>query len=367
MKKRATLLLLSLLLSFVSLAQESDSTQRLSISGYIDVYFAAFSDSLGPNALQKYNTVSPRDRRFGVNVAQLGLHYFHEKVRGNLIVHYGDIMEATWDETFRFLQEANVGLRLAERLWLDAGFFATHIGTESFLPKNNLTSSTALATYNEPFFQSGARLAYTTPDERFYGEFWVLSGYNLFLDTNKAKSLGVLLRYALSEKVNITYANLVGRESPDGVEPQQYLNYHNLYLTTEGKKWQLVAGADWGWQSNSSLSDPEGTAFIYNALLTLRHNWSEAFSTTLRGEVFSDENGFISGTFPTQTGAEEGLQTWGLTFGTEYRPKDKTYFRIEGRYLQTPDRLPIFYDGNPTNERWEFSATLGLIFDQGIR
>jgi hypothetical protein len=358
---------LLLLLSFVSLGlyAQKDSTQNLSISAYTDVYFANFTDERAPNALQEVTTVSPRDERFGLNIAQIGAHYRSDKVRGNIIIHYGDIAEATWSEEFRAVQEANMGIHLANDWWLDAGFFATHIGTESFLPKNNFTSSTAVATYNEPFFQSGARLAYEG-SERLDFAFWVVSGYNFFLDVNDAKSVGIAVSYEVSDALSLTYTNLFGRESLDGVEPAQFRTYHNLYANWQpAEAWYLTLGGDLGTQTNSDLDNPTEMAVMFNALATLRYQFLPQYAITARGEIFQDPSGFISGVYPTTGFGINGLELYGLTLSAEYRPMEQAYLRLEGRYLQTADQLEIFNNGDPTSQRLEMMVTMGWEIERG--
>jgi hypothetical protein len=134
-------------------AQQSDSLV-LSLSAYADAYYARFNDERGLNALQQYTTVSPRDNVIGLNIGAIGLHLKGENFRVNTVFHAGDIPAAIWSTDFPVVQAANAGIKLADGLWLDGGFFATHLGTESFLPKENLLSSTAVATYNEPFYQA---------------------------------------------------------------------------------------------------------------------------------------------------------------------------------------------------------------------
>ncbi|WKN43126.1 outer membrane beta-barrel protein [Tunicatimonas pelagia] len=361
------LMLGATLLSWNALAQ--DSTQiapQVTLSGYTDVYYATFSDESPTEALQPYTTVSPRSDHFGLNVAQLSVNYQAERVRGTVTLHYGDIAQATWSETFSMVQEANMGIMLFEDWWLDAGFFATHIGTESFLPKNNLLSSTAVATFNEPFFQSGARVSYEGSED-FSAQFHVVSGYNFFLDVNDAKSVGVLLSYHLSEEWALTYTNLLGRESLDDVTPSQLRFYHNLYLNGSlGDKLQLIIGGDLGTQTNSQLDNSDATALMYNALGTIRYQFTSAWSVTARGEIFSDPEGFISGTLPTEAGREEGLQLTGLTLGAEYRPTDYSYVRIEGRSLVTDNSLVLF-DQGANDVRYEWMVTTGFYFDHIIR
>ncbi|MEM6841403.1 MAG: outer membrane beta-barrel protein [Bacteroidota bacterium] len=361
------LMLGTTLLSIDSSAQDTTRiVPQITLSGYTDVYYATFSDESPTEALQPYTTVSPRSDRFGLNVAQLSVNYQAEWVRGTVTLHYGDIAQATWSETFNMVQEANLGFMLFKDWWLDGGFFATHIGTESFLPKNNYLSSTAVATFNEPFFQSGARLSYEGSED-FSAQLHVVSGYNFFLDVNDAKSVGVLLSYNLTEQWSLTYTNLLGRESLDDVSPSQLRFYHNLYLNGSfNEKLLLTVGSDLGTQTNSQLNDGNATALIYNALASIRYQFTPTWSVTARGEIFSDPEGFISGTLPTESGREEGLQLTGLTLGAEYLPTDNSYVRIEGRNLTTDDELTLF-DQGADDVRYEWMVTMGFYFDHVIR
>lgn len=374
---------LALLITPVALAQDptesteavedstlAEKTPTLTLSGYVDTYYGWFSDEVGRNQLQQYTTVSPRSQQFGLNVAQIGTAYASEKLRGNFILSYGDIAIATWSKEFPFIQEANLGVKLANNLWLDAGFFATHIGTESFLPKNNMLSSTAVATYNEPFYQAGARLSYEGI-KNLDAQLWVINGYNYFLDFNDAKSVGLYLSYAFNDNLSLTYTNLFGDEAPDEANFTQFRTYQNLYLNAQFNKLYLTLGGDYGTQSNTAFtpSEEEGEAAematMYNALATLRYQFSPQFSVTGRGEVFQDVWGFISGTLPTMGSRDEGLQLVGLTLGTEFRPVENAYLRLESRYLNASDQLQIFSDaGKLSDQRWEILATMGFTFDK---
>ncbi len=362
-------LYLSVLLLFplYALAQTegTDSLPTLRLSGYADVYFAHFTNETAPNELQPYTTAANRNNRFSLNVAQIGAHYRSEKVRGNIIIHYGDIMEATWSTTFRAVQEANIGVNLGDDWWVDAGFFATHIGTESFLPKNNLLASTAVATFNEPFYQSGVKLSYGGFSELDF-EFWVSSGYNGFLDNNDAKSVGILLSYHLNEHTRLTYTNIFGRESADDADLEQFRTYHNLYLNARPAEFlEIIAGGDFGTQSNSDINNPNQTAIIFNALATVRYYFRDDFSATFRGEIFQDPEGFISGTFFGNNGLRQGLQLGGFTLGAEYPPIPNAYARLETRYLVLDDNLDIFTSNEqPASTRLEILATLGFTFDK---
>ncbi len=357
---------LTILSGFLSSGEATaqEEPQTLTISAYTDVYYSYFTNETGANELQPFTTVSPRNKRFGLNVAQIGLGYDSKNVRGNITLHWGDIPKATWSQEFLNVQEANAGIRLAGDFWLDAGFFTTHIGTESFLPKNNFLSSTAVATYNEPFYQAGARLTYEGSED-FYAELWVLNGYNRFLDTNDAKSFGLLFQYNFSPVTSITYTNLLGNETISEADSKRFRSYHNLYLNTSfNNRIFLTVGGDYATQTNSRFPDLLGSAVLYNALATIRYQFTEKFSITGRGEIFKDEYGFITGLVPNRDNEFEGLDLWGATLGSEYRPAPNAYLRAEARYLNLQENLVLFLGDFSPYQRWEFMITMGYQLDK---
>lgn len=341
-------------------SQDKPKNHQIQISSYIDTYFASYNNDLTQEDLQEFITVGARNNTFGINVAQLGLSYMSKNLRSNIILHHGDIVKATWSDDFPNIQEANIGVLIAEDLWLDAGFFATHIGTESFLPKNNMLSSTAFKTFNEPFYQAGAKLSYSINKWDF--QLWVINGYNSFVDNNEAKSLGILMTYEFSDRLSITYTNLYGKESTDESDLDQNRFYQNLYLNYNWKdKLLCTIGFDLGMQTNSDLDNDDDNAMMYAGLATVRYKFNPRWSITGRAEIFRDENGFISGTYINEDAQETGVDLTGFTFGTEYVPLEGAYLRGEVRNASTQDDLKIFNKGNEfSNQRFEVLFTLGL-------
>lgn len=333
-----------------------------------------FSNDLNQQTFQPYTTAGARDNTFGVNVAQIGLHYTSNSIRGNFIYHDGGIPKATWSSNFNNLQEANAGFKLLNGLWLDMGFFATHTGTESFLPKENMLGQTSFITYNEPFYQAGAKLSYGAKNNWNF-ELWVVNGYNRHVDNNDAKSVGVLVNKEFSKNTSITYSNMYGRESDDSSAVDQYRFYNNIYLNHNWKdKIYLTAGFDLGTQTNTDLSNADKTALMYAGLLTVRYQFTPKYSVTARGEFSEDENGFINGLY--QTGfvgfslspVYEGISLYGITLGGEYKPNDNSYVRLDGRYLATGNNQDIFIEnGSVTNERLEVMITIGFFIDKAFK
>ncbi|MFT6947388.1 MAG: hypothetical protein ACJARP_001812 [Vicingaceae bacterium] len=358
----------------ISIQAQKKDTSQLKISAYVDSYMSSFSNDLNQQTFQPYTTAGARDNTFGVNVAQIGLHYTGNSIRGNFIYHDGDIPQATWSNNFNNLQEANAGFKLLDGLWLDMGFFATHIGTESFLPKENMLGQTSFITYNEPFYQAGAKLSYGAKNHWNF-ELWVANGYNRHVDNNDAKSVGVQVKKEFSKNTCITYSNMFGRESDDSSAVDQYRFYNNIYLNHNWKdKIYLTAGFDLGTQTNTDLSNADKTALMYAGLLTVRYQFTPKYSVTARGEFSEDENGFINGLY--QTGfvgfslipVYEGISLYGITLGGEYKPNDNSYVRLDGRYLATGNNQNIFIEnGSVTNERLEIMITIGFFIDKAFK
>jgi hypothetical protein len=344
----------------ITFGQENDEKKNeLSIGSYIDTYFSVMDTESNPADFQPFSAVGPRDNSFGVNIAQVNVNYQNDRVRSEVIFHMGDIPSATWSNDFPALQTANVGIKLKEGLWLDAGFFGTHLGTESFLPKNNMLSSITVLTFNEPFYQSGAKLSWDASDS-FYAELHVLNGYHSLVDNNDSKSVGILLSHSLSDNTSISYSNLYGNEADNGFTAQNRF-YQNIYVNQNwNDKVYLTAGFDFGIQSNSDLNTADESASLYGGLFTLRYQFNPQWSVTGRGEMMKDENGFLTGVYTDVNGEIKGLEIIGLTLGSEFKPNDGAYLRAEMRYLETPSEMKLFYDGSLTNSRVEFMVTLGL-------
>lgn len=352
---------LFLLFSFVVKAQDKST---LELKAYGDVYYGFYPDN-SFSGLQTYSTSSPRNS-IGLNNLQLGLHYTSKDIRSSMTLHHGDIAQATWDNTFDMVQEANVGVQLFTDWWLDAGLFRTHIGTESFLPKNNDLSIISIITYNEPFYQAGAKLAYEG-SEKFDLEFWIANGYNQFIDINTAKSLGLLFTYHISDMHSVTYTNLTGDETNNGVLPATDImrSYHNLYYNGNIKnKVKLTFGVDYGLQNNTEFTTDPSNFLAF--LGTVRFIITKKSALTVRYEYFDDPSGFIGGGYFLNPMEERfsGYTIQGITGGYEYAPSESSFIRIEGRFLDELNDAPNVFAGNSKPTRMEWMINMGTFFDK---
>lgn len=338
------------------IAEKEDTSlhHTIKIEGYVSSYYAHYSDENESVGFVQFPTMAPRNNQFGLNLAQVGLEYKSKLLRSNITLHYGDIPESVWPKTFNLIQEAHAGFRITKGLWLDAGFFRTHIGVESVQPRENVTSSMAVLTYYEPYYLSGAKLTYeVTP--KLSLQINVFDGYNEYLENNKNKALGFSALYEVNDDIAITYNFLTCDETPDNVKTKHQRYFNNLYATLVFNKFSLGLEANYGWQNNSLSTDTTKIAPFYSGLAVAKYQFIKKLAAYARGEYFSDYNRVLTGT------TNIGNYIKGTTVGFEYKLLKNSALSLEGRILES-DNL-IFKENNyNTNQRYEIIACLDVWF-----
>ena len=283
-------------------------------------------------------------------------------MRGTITLHYGDVPRSTWSSTFNFVQEANIGVRLCKNFWIDGGFFRTHVGTEGLFPKENITSSVAVPTYFEPYYEAGFRFNYS-PTDKLALYLYLLNGYNLYEDNNKHKSAGILATYSFNEHLTIGYDNYIGDDTPLGDTTDHLRFYNNAFINFEKNKLKIVGGVDFGIQQNSALTDPDKSASMVSGLLAARYMLTGMFDIYARAEIFDDPDGFLSGVIIDSKLKATGLKLWGGTVGVEWKPTGNSYIKVEARELIADSDQEIFYwDKNFRHTRMEAMLNLGVWF-----
>ncbi len=374
-KQTNKLILIALfIVSFVnvkSYSQTIDSTTKstkkidlsaIKISAYVDAYYGYYTDSVGVGNYQQFPSISSRSG-FGLNTAMISARYDGDKVRGIVTLHYGDIAKSAWSSTFNNIMEAHAGVRLHKNLWIDAGFFRTHVGAEGLHPSENFTSSVSITTFYEPYYESGIRLNYN-PNQKLAINLFVLNGYNIFEDNNEKKSFGMLVTYALGDKGSIGYNNYIGDDTPQAADSISHLRfYNNVFLNYTIKKLKIQLGLDYATQKNSHITYIKEKATMYSGLLGLKYQMKEKYAIYGRGEMFNDPEGFMSGVFTDKQSKLTGFKLWGATLGLEYKPAENAYIRLEGRQLQMDKDQKIFYsNGKSIASRSEILFNIGISF-----
>jgi hypothetical protein len=346
-----------------AISQTIDTLSTFSVTTYVDAYYAAYRDSVGPGNFQKFATVAARSNSISLNTAQISCIYNAENIRATAVFHYGDIAESTWPHPFNNIQEAHIGFKVYSKLWIDAGFFKTHFGTENFLPSDNITSSLAVASYYEPFFESGIRLNFD-PTSKLEINLFLLNGYNIFVDNNSKKSFGAGVTYVVNDHYSVGYTNYTGDDTPPGVAGNHLRIAQNAFVNYQRKKWKVQVGGDYYLQQNSDIATESKWAGMFSSLATAKYQFKPKYAVYGRGEVFQDPNGFVSQIITDKSGQQTGYKLFGITAGAEVKPTENSYVRLEGRWMQIGREQEIFYyNGMYYNSRYEIILNAGILFD----
>lgn len=352
-------------LSMTNLNIKAQSGSDFKISGYADTYYAYDNDKNG-TSLRQFSVISPVRDQFRINLAQVTGKYAYKNLRGTVTLQFGDVPRYNWpqapNEYLQYIQEANVGFRPVKNLWIDAGYFLTHVGAEGLLPVYNYLNTQALATYYEPIYQSGVRVSYDFSD-KVYGSLYLLNGYNVLADNNLNKSFGMQIGIKPVSNLEIIYNNIIGNEQPQG-SPGKTRFYNNLVVKyAPVKKLDFLLGADFATQQRSDLKDTANSASLLSGLLAVRYNFVPGFYVSARGEYHDDKNGILSGLFPSLNGESKGLKASGFAFALQFNPTDNSFIRTEARILKTDSELIIFTKGNTFSEtRTEITLGTGIVF-----
>lgn len=327
---------------------------HISVGGYISTYYAYYDDETMKGEFVQFPTICPRNNQFNLNMAMLSFEYKSQHLRSNLIFHYGDIPQSSWPAEFNLIQEANVGFRIYKKLWFDAGFFKTHVGIESFQPRENITSSMAILSFYEPYYLSGAKLTFEA-NSKLILQLNAFNGYNEYIDNNKDKMIGFSAVYRPIKNLAFTYNALTCDETPDNAPTKKRRLYNNFYTTLNLRKLQIGFEANYGLQKNSKLNDSTQTASMFSSLIVGKYQLHRNFSVYAREEYFSDPDKILSGD------NNIGKFIYGTTGGIEYHPFKNISMSLESRMLRS-DNL-IFKQGKVmTNQRLEFIACIDLWF-----
>lgn len=341
---------------------DEDGSGKLFLNGYVSAYYAYYSDSVPLGSYEKFPTVSPLGNTFSLNMVQLGAKYLSSYTRANFTFQYGDIPKSAWSPAYNNIQEANAGVKLFSKLWLDAGFFRTHIGLESIQPRENITSSIAVMTYYEPYFLSGAKLTYEV-SPKLHVQLNAFNSFSTFVETNKKKAVGLSGVYDPNSKLSLTLNTLWNDNAPLGSSVTKGRVYNDFYLTYRTEKLTVGYELNVGVQEHSKLSDSTQTALMYSSLLAAKYKILKRLYVYGRFDILSDPDEILTGPVYNDYNQLIGLKTQSYTGGVEWKPIESGYIRFETRYIQSAPGEPIFYLQNaPARIRYEYLASVGVWF-----
>ncbi len=220
-------------------------------------------------------------------------------------------------------------------------------------PYNPNFSRSWLFGFGQPFTTTGVRLSYTVND---YVSFSI-GGINSFngatQDTNRGKSVEALVALTPLDRVALTIYAFYGPEGALGASEVDRLLGGGILDIQATDKAEIVLEAYYANQANASTpnlpnatTNPAGTARWDGVAGYLIYDFTDRWGARIRGEVFEDSGGALTGTDQT---------IWETTFTLEHKPVPSLITRWEFRYDKS-DKAPFRFGTRSANHQ----ETLGF-------
>jgi Putative beta-barrel porin-2, OmpL-like. bbp2 len=272
-----------------------------------------------------------RHNEVSINIALLGARFANDRVRGTFAIQTGTYPDANYaaePQVFKHIYEAYAGVRLRERLWLDAGVFLSHIGLEGPISRDDLTLTRSILADNSPYYEAGAKLTYDTPNGHWTFVGLVLNGWQVIRDQNENMSTGWQVQWKPTDKWVVNSSSYAGEgpNQPDSVG-RQLRYFHNLYATYQPtEKLKVAASFDVGAQrrlSSARYDQWQAAAVLFNQRVGAK--------TAINGrlEYFRDPAHVL---IPrARLRPEAGFTIGAASLGFDYFPVPRCVVRLEGK------------------------------------
>ncbi len=329
----------------------------LHISGYLETYylhdFNNPNGSVRPSFTYSHNVTD----KPSINLALIKASLNNERMRANLALGSGTYMRANYalePQDLQKLFEANIGLKLADNLWIDAGVMPSHIGFESAIGLDNWTVTRSMLADNSPYFETGLRLSYTSNDGKWFTSGLLLNGWQRIQrpNGNTAPAIGHQLTYKPNSKITLNSSSYIGNDKSDKDRKMRY--FHNFYGQYQlNDQWDLITGFDIGAEQKERNSNRYNIWFT--PILITKYSYSDRLSFAARAEYYQDKDGVI-----VTTDTPNGFRTFSYSANVDWRLSNHFAIRAELRKFHSKDKI---FEDNDKFSNQSLTATTAAIFN----
>ena len=325
--------------------EEKKPDTALTFNGYAETYYSYDFNKPINNTKSPFIYSYNKNNEVSVNLAFVKGSYNTDTVRANLALAAGSYMNANYASEPGVLNnifESNVGLKLSNKnnLWIDAGVFSSHIGFESAVGKDNWTLTRSMGADNTPYYETGAKISYTSENDVWFVSALVLNGWQHIqrVEGNSSPSFGTQVTYKPSAKVTLNWSTFIGNDKPDNVKKMRYFN--DVYgIFQLNNQFAAILGFDIGAEQKSKDSSAMNT--WVNSTIILKYTPTAKTAIAIRAEYYDDKNGVI-----ISTGTPNGFKTRGFSTNFDYKVANNIVWRAEVRTLNSKDA--VFMKNNNT-------------------
>lgn len=313
----------------------------------VDLYYAQTLNKIDNNyhspLFQNYNTFG----QFAVNQVVLGFKVNSGRYSANLGLHAGNYLADAYyyePQILRYIRYADIGIALSKagNLWLNAGIFEAPYGLETSIPDENETLTYSIISADAPFYQTGARLAWSGW-KNWYIALWLLNGWGRIqmLPHNSLPSWNMSVTYTNSEKFQLGYNNFIGTDDPDVRRRMRYYQeMHGCFHPTS--KWSLSFMCAMGMQQKLKHAQ----AYYYYGGAEIISSYMLLPSLILAGrmEYFRDLHGIAITNSVLPLGGYAHI--YGPSVNLDYKLISHLKLRTEFKCLMSPNSVFKYSDAN---------------------
>ncbi len=300
------------------------------VHGAVDVYgdvnFNLPADH--DNWFYGVGTTGKNGNEFSVNFASIdiskapepvGFHLWLGAGTGPYVVHESEPAGsvggvAVWE----YVQAASVSARIpvGNGLIVEGGIMPSFIGFEGLASWTDWTYTRSYSAEFSPYYDCGVRVAYAFTDH-FSAQVRFLNGWQSIGDVNNAKSYGAQVAWTY-DRWSLTLNGYAGPDLPN--DDVDWRFFGDVVVTVAPwKSIQFALEMSGGTQQQPGLPNANWGAVALYA----RWDFLPKLAAVVRGEVYRDAYGLISGTQQTLTE---------FTGTLAYTPWPPLLLKLEGRY-----------------------------------
>ncbi|WP_316767637.1 porin [Pedobacter frigiditerrae] len=355
--KRILFTAMALATSIYSYAQEAP---KIKVSGYLETYYGYDFNEPANNNRPGFVYSHNRHNEVNLNLGFIKAAYDSGKIRANVALMAGTYTNANLAAepgVLKNIFEANAGIKLSENqnIWVDAGIFSSHIGFESAISKDCWVLTRNISSENTPYYESGAKFTYGSPEGQFTATVLYLNGWQRInrVDGNSKPAGGVQLTYKPTGKLTLNYSNYLGKEGVNAVAVTRF--YHNFYAIAQvTDEFGVTAGFDYATQQK--VKGQSAKSEIISPVMIAQYKFDPKFAVAARAEYYNDKDGvFIA------TGTPNGFKTMGYSLNLDYSPISNAVVRLEGKVYDSKDKV-FTRDLNLVNHNATLTASIAVSF-----
>lgn len=350
---KSILIIYSFLICSIYSRAQADSVKKISVSGYIETFFAYDfqkpANRLRPDFFYNHS----QHNNPNINLGFIKAAYASKNFRFNSAAMLGTYPRynlaaepIVWNRIF----ELNVGIKMSSKkdIWLDAGIMPSHIGFESAIGKNCPTVTRSILAENSPYFETGAKISYTSDSKKIAVSLLALNGWQRIAAKQDFATYasGVQITATPNDRFTLNYSNYFGDGT--GFLERRFRHFHNIYAIYQlSPKWKWIAGFDIGFQNKPGSNKKENW---FSPVLISSYAISNKVSAAARAEYYSDKTGII-----ISVPAMQPFETAGFSGNLDWLLIKNLLVRAEYKVLKS--LRPVYAN----NERRNNALTFALI------